>query len=193
MERPLVGYVLGTLEAEAREAERRLAQHIAPLPHQLFLQTDPRLMRAVHDRAVTEVDQGYFKWVQGVMRPDLSLDAFCRYFLDHAVFYSDARTWIDSMRRYDLVIGMRIHGAVTAIQAEKLGICVAFDSRTKELAETMGYPYLSADRASKDISFQEMLSEVIFNADIFDTMRARNTAMIQEILVSDGMILSPAA
>lgn len=190
MRRPSVGYVLGTLEAETRLAERALAQQIASLPHQLILQTDPRLLRAIHDRHVPQDDAAYVKWVQGVMRPDLSTDDFIAYFLQNAAFYSDARTWIDGMRRHDVVLGMRIHGAVTAIQADKLGVCVTFDSRTKELAQTMGYPYLPMDRITSDQTLGQMLEHVIFDADRFDEARARNTATIRDILQQDGLSLT---
>jgi len=190
MSRPSVGYVLGTLEANTRLAERMLAQQIAPLPHQLILQTDPRLLRVIYDRQVPQDDAAYVKWVQGVMRPDLNTCAFIDYFLQHAVFYSDARSWIDAMRRHDVVLGMRIHGAVAAIQAGKLGVCVTFDSRTKELAETMGYPYLPIERIAKDQTLAQMLEHVIFDADRFDAARAHNTATIRDILQKDGLTLS---
>lgn len=187
---PSVGYVLGTLEAKTRSAERILAREIAPLPHQLILQTDPRLLRAIYDRKVPQDDAAYVKWVQGVIRPDLNIQDFISYFLQNAIFYSDARSWIDAMRRHDVVMGMRIHGAVTAIQAGKLGVCVTFDSRTKELAETMGYPYIPIDLITEDQTLAQMLEHVIFDADYFDAARTRNTDTIREILQQDGLTLS---
>lgn len=190
MDRPNVAYVLGTLEEEAREAERLLAQQIKNFDHSLILQTDPRLLRIIFDRAVAADDVSYVNWAKGVFRPDLSYDEFVAYFLKNATFYSDARTWIDSMRRHDLVIGMRIHGAVTAIQAGKLGICIAFDSRTKELAETMGYPYLPVDKIIPDTSISQMLDSVIFDADNFDRLRQRNSDTVRSILTENGMTLS---
>lgn len=190
MSHPSVGYVLGTLEAETRVAERILAQQVASLPHQLILQTDPRLLRTIHDRRVVAEDVAYVKWVKGILRPDLTLAEFTGYFLQHAGFYSDARSWVDSMRRHDLVIGMRIHGAVTAIQAGKLGVCVTFDSRTKELAETMGYPYLPMSRIQQNQTLAQMLEHVIFDAVRFDAARQHNTATIREILQRDGITLA---
>lgn len=190
MPRPSVGYVLGTLEADTRLAERTLAQQIALLPHIIILQTDPRLLRIIHDRRVPQDDMAYVKWVQGIMRPDLNIGDFIEYFLRQAVFYSDARTWIDKMRSYDIVLGMRIHGAVTAIQAGKLGVCVSFDSRTKELAQTMGYPYLPMDRIRNDQTIGQMLEHVIFDADRFDEARNRNTNSIYNIIKQSGLSLN---
>jgi hypothetical protein len=190
MEQPSIGYVLGTLEEEARKAESLLAQQVKSFDHSLILQTDPRLLRIIFDRAVAEGNTNYVNWIRGVFRPDLSYDQFVAYFLKHATFYSDARTWIDSMRRYDLVIGMRIHGAVAAIQAGKLGVCVAFDSRTKELAQTMGYPYLPVDKIEPDATLNAMLNSVIFDADTFDQSRKRNAETVCSILTENGMTLS---
>src|SRR5690606_1779062 len=83
--------------------------------------------------------------------------------LKEAKIYSSAPYWIDDMLKYDLVIGMRIHGAIAAIQAGKLGVCVAFDSRTLELCQTMGYPYIDAnDLTRPDMQLSELVHLIKF-------------------------------
>jgi hypothetical protein len=48
--------------------------------------------------------------------------------------------WIDSVRRYQAVVGTRIHGTILALQAERPAAMISHDSRTSELCETLGIP-----------------------------------------------------
>lgn len=190
LETPKVGYVLGTLEEEARATERSLAALMRGLDHELILQTDPRLLGAIFNRAVGEGDGDYVKWIGSIMRPDLPARSFVDYLLTHGRFYSDARTWIDMMRRHDLVVGMRIHGAVAGIQAETLGVCVAFDSRTQELAHAMGYPYIRSDAISEEMSLRDIVAGAVFSTERFDHLRKKNSDMVRSLLGDAGCTLT---
>ncbi|MAQ66600.1 MAG: hypothetical protein CMN69_07935 [Sphingomonadaceae bacterium] len=190
IETPRIGYTLGTLEVEARETERRLAHLVSTFPHDLILQTGPKFLGLAYDGRMGREALEFFSWVATLIRPDLSADEFICYLKDHSIFYSDARTWIDQMRQNDLVIGMRIHGAVAAIQAERLGICIAFDSRTEELAFTMGYPYVRHEEIQDNTrSIQEIVACTNFSASRFDHLRVKNSEKVRRILADAGCIL----
>lgn len=77
---------------------------------------------------------------------------------------------------------MRIHGAVVAIQAGIVGICVAFDSRTWELATTMGYPYLLATDLTEGDDLHALLSKVHFDAADFDRKRVLLKDNLEQLL-----------
>jgi len=190
IENPKLGYVLGTLEEKARDTDRYLAGLVREVDHQLILQTDPRLMSLIHQRDKTIVDMDYLSWIAQILRPDLDGPQFADYLLRHGIFYSDARTWIDAMRRTDLVLGLRIHGAVAAIQAEKLGICVAFDSRTLELAHTMGYPYVRANDIRQGMNLADIVAAAEFSSDRFDHLRVKKRELIRSILLDAGCLIS---
>lgn len=182
-------HVLGTLAPDTRETERRLGQMIRNTDHDLILQTEARLLSTVLSRKVAEENANFLAWVGKVFHPEMSEQTFAEYFLRHAFMYSDARTWIDSMTRYDLVFGMRIHGAVAAIQGETAGICVAFDSRTLELAETMGYPYIRSDAIHDGITLREICENAVFSAATFDERKARHCHLMRKALNDAGCIL----
>jgi hypothetical protein len=58
-------------------------------------------------------------------------------------FYSkNAEHWIDSLKAYDLVVSSRIHGVVAGLLAGVRSLCVAHDSRTQELCDTLHIPYI---------------------------------------------------
>jgi len=89
------------------------------------------------------------------------------------------------MKHYDLAIGMRIHGAIAALEGGRLGVCVAFDSRTLELSETMGVPHFLASDIQQHMLLADVLDLVRFDADEFDVKRKRNLIEINAIL--DGL------
>jgi hypothetical protein len=128
-----------------------------------------------------------------VVRPDLSVAELAAYLCRYGRFYSDARSWIDAMARFDLAIGMRIHGAVAAIQAGRLGVCVAFDSRTLELAQTMGYPYIMAADIAQEMQIEDLIENVSFYPSSFDAKKDENLSRMWELFSSAGISTSLAA
>lgn len=185
-----VAYILGTLEEGARETERLLAKIAASHNHDLILQTDPALLRSVYTRSVSDHDQEHVRWIGATMRPDLTYEEYNNYLLSHGKFFSGAATWIDTMRGYDVAFGMRIHGAVAAIQSGGVGICVAFDSRTRELAHTMGYPYVLADDIASTTSIADIAASAIFSPERFDHLKQVLGRRIRTLLMNAGCYLS---
>lgn len=189
VERPRVAYTLGTLEEYARRTEHRLAKLVSTFPHKIIVQTNPRFMRFLHDGNADEESVEFFKWVGSFVRPDLSAHEFMSYLAQSSLFYSDARTWIDQMRSTDLVLGMRIHGVVAAIQAARLGVCVAFDSRTEELAHTMGYPYVTHGEITDETTLKDIVRSARFSVERFDHLKVKNSEKIRKILAEAGCVL----
>lgn len=68
--------------------------------------------------------------------------------------YYSVDQWLEDAARYDLSVGLRLHGNMVAWQAGTPAIWVCHDARTMELAETMGLPHvrpqelLASDNAS---------------------------------------------
>ncbi|HEX8044298.1 polysaccharide pyruvyl transferase family protein [Rhizobium sp.] len=173
----------GTLQEYTRSVEKTLYSAVKSMRNHICVyQTEPRILRFLHERYVDDDARLFITWMNGLVRPDLKIDQFFYYLATQGRFYSDARSWIDAMRRMDLAIGMRIHGAVAAIQAGRLGICVAFDSRTLELARTMGVPYILAQDVKEGQSLKDLLDIVHFDANDFEEKRQRNIAAIMEIV-----------
>ncbi|WP_175836414.1 polysaccharide pyruvyl transferase family protein [Burkholderia anthina] len=187
---PKIAHVFGTMEPETRSAEKVLSQLINPYDHITVYQTDKKILNLIHSRKfLQEDDRVFFEWLRASLHPSLKLDEYIEYIVNNGRFFSDARTWIDSMTRFDLVIGMRIHGAVAAIQSGKLGVCVAFDSRTLELAATMGYPHVLVEDVETAESLPEILEKVVFDAARFDHLKVKNTEKIYDILRDSDCVL----
>ncbi len=81
-----------------------------------------------------------FELCRRYIMPNRSADEFKAWCRQHAYAHYDARSWMDFMRRFDFVVGTRFHGVMLAFQAGVPGGCIAHDSRTQEMCETMGIP-----------------------------------------------------
>ena len=81
-----------------------------------------------------------FELCRRYIMPNRSADEFKAWCRQHAYAHYDARSWMDFMRRFDFVVGTRFHGVMLAFQDGIPGGCIAHDSRTQEMCETMGIP-----------------------------------------------------
>jgi hypothetical protein len=183
-----VNFLYGTLEDYTRDVERVLFGLAGENGGRLIRQTDLRMLKWILD-GVEPADVGsYLNWEARTVAPQLTVDEYKRKLRHRGKYYFDARAWIDDVALDDVSVGMRIHGAVAAIQGGSLGICVAFDSRTLELAETMGYPYVRADQAVLASSLRELGDMVEFTPQNFDRKRAELRRSLKIALEQFGVV-----
>jgi hypothetical protein len=109
--------------------------------------------------------------------PQMDLDEFRSWSRSHGNVFFDAHAWMEFYKKYDFVIGARIHGVMLALQAGVPALCIAHDSRTLELCETMKIPHIEASEVYGGIARKEILKKFKFDPDEFDSNRtnlARN-------------------
>jgi hypothetical protein len=162
------------MEPETRDVEKILSRLARSECSDSVFQTNSNILRTIFLKHADKECYDYFKWESDILCPEIRTNIYIDEVIKKGKFYSDARTWIDDAGKYDVVYGMRIHGNIAAIQGGGLGICIAFDSRTLELAQTMGYPYvlasdiLSLDRCRlADLGDITKFSDSDFNAKRF--------------------------
>lgn len=104
--------------------------------------------------------------------PELTLDEFKRWSRRHMRAFFDISAWMEYLRGFDFVIGARIHGVMLGLQAGVPSLCIAHDSRTRELCETMKVPFVMARDVVGGISRDDMPRLFQFDASEFDRNRA---------------------
>jgi len=67
------------------------------------------------------------------------------YLEKHGHVYFEAEKWYNYCRSRKFFVGTRIHGTIAAILSGTPALLIAHDSRTVELAETMGVPFVLKD------------------------------------------------
>lgn len=116
--------------------------------------------------------KSYIEKTRKVFKNELSEIEFINWSKNFCWIYSDAFEWIRNMRKYDFVVGTRIHGIMAGLQAGVPSLCLYIDTRTKEICETMKVPHLNAIKLLKDFDFDYMINYVKeYNWDEFDYNR----------------------
>ncbi|MFG6082304.1 polysaccharide pyruvyl transferase family protein [Paracoccus litorisediminis] len=123
--------------------------------------------------------------------PHYSLEQFKSWAQNYARSYYDVAAWMDELRRHDLLIGPRFHGAQLAIQAERMACTVTIDSRTEEMCRETGVPYLRAADLKEPLTRASLRKLIKFNGAQYDKHRASKCARYVSFLRGAG--LTPAA
>ena len=71
-------------------------------------------------------------------------------------FHVDPISWMNDLRNYEFSFGTRIHGTIAAITSGVPATLIAHDSRTTELAEYFGIPYLKATELMPETSVSDL-------------------------------------
>ena len=116
--------------------------------------------------------------------PDMSLPSFAKWSREHGNVFFDISPWLEHYRRFDIVVGTRIHGTLLALQAGVPALCIAHDVRTTEMCRTMGLPFVSANDVLDGVTREQvaMLVRERFDPDAFDANRLRLCSNYAEFL-----------
>jgi hypothetical protein len=79
------------------------------------------------------------------LAPSIDIKDFTRFITSSVRLYSDIGQWMEDLSRFDLSIGLRLHGNMVPFQSGCPSIWIYHDSRTKELIDTMALPSISLD------------------------------------------------
>ncbi|NQW94419.1 MAG: polysaccharide pyruvyl transferase family protein [Polaromonas sp.] len=123
--------------------------------------------------------------------PCMSDEEFIQWCDQKAISFFSANAWIEHLKRFDFVVGTRIHGVMLALQAGIPALCIAHDSRTIELCQTMLVPYIRAQDVSAGITRDALSKNFKFDPEAFDVNRKILASHYVKFLTSNG--LAPAS
>jgi hypothetical protein len=118
-----------------------------------------------------ELTPNMFALCNNYIRPGSSPDSFKDWCRRYAHAFFDVRAWMDFLRRFDFVIGTRFHGAMLAIQAGVPAACIAHDSRTYEMCQTMKIPVRLHTEVEYPLTATNMLDYFRFDAGAYRETR----------------------
>jgi hypothetical protein len=121
-------------------------------------------------REFETMDQKSLNLCREYIAPNKTLDEFKSWCRQYAYAFYDCRAWLDFMGRFDFVVGTRFHGAMLAIQAGVPAACIAHDSRTQEMCETMGIPVRHYSEV-KGLTEHNLLDYFNFDAKSYTEIR----------------------
>jgi hypothetical protein len=73
-----------------------------------------------------------------------------------ARFHVDPISWMNDLKSYDFSFGTRIHGTIAALTSGIPATLIAHDSRTSELAEYFGIPYVNSTSLTPETKVSDL-------------------------------------
>jgi hypothetical protein len=120
-------------------------------------------------------------------RPNLSPEAFKVWCRKRMLAFGDADHWMAWTKRYDFVVGPRFHGVMLAIQAGVPAGCIAHDSRTLEMCQTMEIPVRMFDTIKDPLTLENLHTEFAFDPAKYRATRAALAGEYRSILGGAGL------
>lgn len=177
---------------KTREIEHQLiALMMDPIaPGQYIVQSMGEMIKA--SRGLFDgIDAHALKEIHRHTVPHYSFEEFKGWCRNYMRSYYDVPAWMDTLRQQDLTIGCRYHGVALAIQAERMGLTVTIDSRTRELCENTGVPYVDAADLTAPLTRTRLKSLIAFDPDAYDRHRAESAARYLDFLVANRLQPAP--
>ncbi len=122
--------------------------------------------------------------------PHYTLEEFKVWCRNYATSFYDVPAWMDSLRRHDLAIGSRYHGIALALQAERMGLTVTIDSRTRELCENTGVPFIAASELTAPVTRLNLKRLIKFDPDAYDAHRSTAAERYLDFLETNRIVPS---
>ena len=130
--------------------------------------------------------------IRRFVAPHLTLELFQEWCRQYARSFYDVPSWMDHLRRYDLTVGARYHGVALALQAERIGLTITVDTRTKELCEETGVPNVAIEDLRGPVTRRTLHDRVKgFDGAAYDELRAAKAATYVDFLVGNGIAPAP--
>ena len=149
----------------------------------------PLAMAAIASGEMDSLTQEELRQCLEYVDPEMSVQQFNAWALRYAVISYEIPRWIDFLKGFDFVIGTRIHGVMLGLQAGVPALCIASDSRTRELCETMAVPHVFARDCLGGLErgrLVAMFSE-LFDAAAFDANRRRLAGELRAYLRANSL------
>jgi hypothetical protein len=105
--------------------------------------------------------------------------------LDLAAF--NVSEWIEYLRTYDFIVGTRIHGVMLGLQAGIPSLCIAHDSRTREMCEVMDVPFVMANEVIRGLEREDLRRLFKFDGLAFDLNRRARARHLRDFLAENSL------
>jgi hypothetical protein len=152
--------------------ERNLADLVTATGGAYIVQHGLEMLRLARNE-FEALPQGVFELCHEYIQPSSSAEEFRAWCRRFAYAFYDVRAWMDFLQRFDFVVGTRFHGAMLAIQAGVPAACIAHDSRTYEMCQTMKIPVCLSSEINSPLTPANLLEHFRFDADEFRESRSQ--------------------
>lgn len=134
------------------------------------------------------VDREYKEKLRTYLNLNIDEAQFEDWIRKYMISFYNIPAWMEYLRRFDFIIGSRIHGVMLAMQAGVPGLCIAHDSRIREMCEKCRIPYIMAHQVAGGITHNDIRELISFDGKEFDSNREFISAQYQEFFQNNGVM-----
>ncbi len=134
------------------------------------------------------VDDEYKNKLRTYLKLNLDDRQFEDWIREYMISFYHIPAWMEYLRRFDFIVGARIHGIMLAMQAGIPGLCIAHDSRIRELCEKCKIPFVMAHDVKNGLTLQDIRGLAEFDGKAFDKNREEIAAQYQEFFSNNGIL-----
>jgi hypothetical protein len=135
-----------------------------------------------------QLDNTSLEKLRNYIVPHYSIDQFKFWVNNFVRSYYEVNSWGKDIKNMDLAIGARYHGCALAMQNGVMGCTIVIDSRTQELCQETGVPYLLASELEYPITrtnLKKLLDQ--FNGKTYDSLRQEKCKTYVKFCQSCGL------
>lgn len=133
------------------------------------------------------VSDEYKNKLKGYLGLDMDLPEFEKWVRGYMISFYNIPAWMEYLRRFDFVVGSRIHGVMLAMQAGVPGLCIAHDSRIREMCEKSRIPFVMAHQVYSGVTLSELRDMINFDGAEYDKNRLKISEMYKDFFRSNGV------
>lgn len=164
--------------------ERSLVKIMEEYQGEYIVQADPNMI-AMSRGDFGNIDKAFFSMFKEYVNPSFTDEQMLNWIKRYMVTFFDIPAWLEYLKRFDFVIGSRIHGVMLALQAGVPGVCIAHDSRIRELCEKSNIPWIAAHEVRDGFNINNILDRVNFDGAAYDSNRAKLFLQQKEFMSSN--------
>lgn len=172
-------------------AERKLveiASEMSGIYVQQSVEPFVRLLRRANPYQNAEVDTKLETSLRLALAPNKSEIDFRRFLSASVRLYINVDQWLEEASKFDLAIGLRLHGNMVPFQSGCPSIWVHHDARTRELVDTMCLPSLTVDKFLNCKSIDQMKSESNADFNLYSKKRIELRGRFNELLLKNSIL-----
>ncbi|WP_200281562.1 polysaccharide pyruvyl transferase family protein [Rhabdochromatium marinum] len=170
--------------------ERSLAALVTQQRGAYIVQHPLELLKLAWDETQSLSDASLSS-IRAAIDPAMSRDDLATWSRLHARVFGSIPEWMDALGEFDFVVGTRVHGIVLALQAGVPALCIAHDSRTLELCETMCVPHVTIAEVIDGVTLEDLPRLFRFDPLAFDQRRQNLAQNYWDFLWRNGIETQP--
>lgn len=129
----------------------------------------------------------YLENLKSYLKISLDSAQFNDWVREYFISFYNVPAWMEYIRRFDFIVGARIHGVMLGIQAGVPGLCIAHDSRIRELCEKCKIPYVLASDVKDGVTLSDLVKLSSFDGKAFDRNRAEIAEEYRNFISNNGI------